>query len=69
SEESFILNPHTSTGLSVMVTIPPVDSLEADSDNVTVTAISNGDPSLTSAAELTTLVKPREVFLPLLRNQ
>jgi subtilisin family serine protease len=66
--ETIVLNPLSSAGLSVMVTVPHTDSLEAASHEVTITAISNGDGSVTAAAELTTLVKPRQVFLPLLRK-
>jgi subtilisin family serine protease len=69
SAETIILNPLSSAGLSVMVTVPHAYSLEAASRKVTITTISNGDGSVTAVAELTTLVKPRQVFLPLIRNQ
>jgi uncharacterized membrane protein len=69
SEETFILNPNFSSGFSLRVDLPPADTLAKDSDMVIVTAVSSGDASITAAAELTTLVKPRKIFLPLTINQ
>jgi subtilisin family serine protease len=65
SAETIVLNPLSSAGLSVMVTVPHADSLEAASHEVTITAISNGNGSVTASTTLTTTSQPRRIFLPL----
>jgi subtilisin family serine protease len=68
-ENPLILNPNSATVFSVRVDIPYIAAPSGGSDTVTVTVRSSGDPSVSAAAELTTHLKLREIFLPLIRNQ
>ena len=64
SETSFLLDPGASAEFTVQVEIP-ADAPGGSSDSLNVTATSSGDGSVTATAVLTTSIKMRFIYMPI----